>query len=109
MLDICIEVVRSYTLPTQWTKAATILIYKKGDHSLPENFRPVTFEHVSLKIFTSLLRNRVFTNLINNQFIESHYQKGFMPSISGKFEHTAEISHNINHSTKQQRSYLDRT
>ena len=74
-LNICIEVLRSNTLPAQWTKAATILIHKKDDPSSPENFRSVTLEPVSLKIFTSLLQNRVFTYLVNNQYIKSHYQK----------------------------------
>ena len=64
ILNICTEVLRSNTLPAQWTKAAIILIHKKGDPSLPENFRPITLELVSLKIFTSLLQNRVFTYLI---------------------------------------------
>ena len=49
-----------------------------------------------------MLRNRVRTYLINNQYIESHYQKGFMPGMSGTFEHIAEMSHIINHSRKQQ-------
>ena len=31
ILNICTEVLRSNTLPTQWTKAATILIHKKGE------------------------------------------------------------------------------
>ena len=104
ILNICTEVLRNNTLPAQWTKAAIILIHKKGDPSLPENFRPIALEPVSLKIFTSLFRNRVFTYLINNQYIESHYQKGFMPGMSGTFEHIAEMSHIINHSRKQQRS-----
>ena len=36
--NICAEVLRSNTLPALWTKAATILIYEKGNLSLPENF-----------------------------------------------------------------------
>ena len=70
--NICTEVFRSNILPAQWTKAGTIWIRKTVDHSLPEKFIPVTLEPVSLKKFTSLFRNRVFTYLINNQFIESH-------------------------------------
>ena len=54
----------------------------------------------TLKIFTSLLRNRVFRYLINNQYIESNYQKGFMPVMSETFQHIAEMSHVINHSKK---------
>ena len=66
VLNICDEVLRSNTLPAQWTKAVTILIHEKGETGLPENFRPITLEPLSLEIFTSLLRNRVFTYLINN-------------------------------------------
>ena len=69
ILDICTEVLRSNTLPAQWTKVATILIHKKGDPSLLENFKPITLEPVCLKTFTSLLRNRVFTYLTNNQYV----------------------------------------
>ena len=104
ILNICTEVLRRHTLPAQWTKVATILIHTKGDASLLENFRPITLEPVGLKVFTSLLRNRVFTYLIINQYIESHYQKGFMPGMSGTFEQRVEISHIINHLRKKQRS-----
>ena len=36
--------------------------------------------------------------------MESHHQKGFMPGMSGSFEHKAEMSHIINNSRKQQQS-----
>ena len=104
MLNICAKVLRSNTLPAQWTKAATIFIHKKGDPSLLESFRPITLEPVSLGKVTSLFQNRVFTCLINNQCIESHYQEGFMPGMISTFEHIAEVSHIINHSRKQQQS-----
>ena len=71
MLDICTEVLRT--------------LYQHNRPKLPPfwSTRRVTsvqwpLEPVSLKIFTPLLRNRVFTYLINNQFIESHHRKGFM-------------------------------
>ena len=70
MLDICTEVLRNNTLGAQWTKVTAILIYRKCDPSLPENFEPINLEPVSLKMFTSLVRNRVFMHSINNQFIE---------------------------------------
>ena len=88
MLDICTEVIR-----TRYQQVTTIFIHKKGYPSLPENFKPITLELVSLKICRSLLRNRVFKYLINNQFIESHHQKGFMPGMRGTFEHIADESH----------------
>ena len=51
-----------------------------------------------------MLRNRVFTYLINDQYTESHYQKRYVPGMGGTFEHIAETSHIINHSRKKQRS-----
>ena len=73
MLDICTELLRSNTLPTQWTKVATILIHNQGDPSLPGNFKPFTLEPVSLKVLTSLLRNRVFAYLIHFSSVSHFY------------------------------------
>ena len=101
MLEICTEVLRSNILPTEWIKADTILIHKRVT-PIYQNCRPITLEPVSLKPFTSLLRNRVFMYLINTQFTESRYQKGFMPGMSGTFE-IEQMSHIINQSRKQQR------
>ena len=49
ILNICTEVLRSNNLPAQWTKVATILIHKKGDSSLPENFRSIILEPVKFE------------------------------------------------------------
>ena len=89
---------------TRKLKACTILIHKKGDSDTPENFRPITLEPVTLKIFTSLLRNRMYEFLLKNSYVESHYQKGFTPGLSGTFEHITEMSDLINHARNKQRS-----
>ena len=78
----------SGTVPYEWKKACTILIHKKNDTNSPENFRPITLQSVPLKVFTSSLRNAMFTFLLTNNFIEHKIQKGFTPHISGTFEHT---------------------
>ena len=78
--------------PLEWKKACSILIHKKGDTSDPANFRPITLESVPLKIFTSCLRDSIYTFLQANGFIEHRIQKGFLPKLSGTFEHTAQIS-----------------
>ena len=53
------EVLRSNTLPAQWTKAATILIHKESAPSLPKNFRVTTLELLASKIFASLLQTEL--------------------------------------------------
>ena len=42
----------SGVVSTEWKKACTILIHKKGEANDPSNFRPITLESIPLKIFT---------------------------------------------------------
>ncbi|CAB3986993.1 Hypothetical predicted protein [Paramuricea clavata] len=96
----------SGSVPDEWKKACTILIHKKNDANLPENFRPITLQSVPLKVFTSSLRNAMFSYLLANNFIEHEIQKGFTPHISGTFEHTAQMAYIINQARIRQRSLV---
>ena len=106
VLEICKEILRRKSIPESWKRAATILIYKKSDKSEPSNFRPITLEPVMLKIFTSLLRDRVFEFLHNSSYIETSIQKGFTPGLSGTYEHIANMSHIINDARCKQHSVI---
>ena len=106
LLRICNEVISTNVIPEAWTKAVTILIHKKGDQNLPENFRPITLEPVTLKVFTSIIRNQIYEFLLKNGYIESHFQKGFTPGITGTFEHISEMDNIINRSRLKQRSVV---
>ena len=66
---------------------------------LPENLRPITFEPITLKIFTSIIRDQIYEFLLKNEC----YQKGFTPGMSGTFEHIAEMENIINQSRLKQR------
>ena len=96
----------SGTVPDEWKKACTILIHKKNDTNLPENVRPITLQSVPLKVFTSSLRNAMFSYLLANSFTEHGIQKGFTPHISGTFEHTAQMAYIINQARIRQRSLV---
>ncbi|CAB3993869.1 Hypothetical predicted protein, partial [Paramuricea clavata] len=91
-------------VPSEWKKACTILIHKKGETANPANFRPITLESVPLKVFTSCLRNRTFQFLAENNYIEQNIQKGFTPKLSGTLEHTAQLAHIINKARVKQRT-----
>ena len=93
-------------IPTIWKKAASILIHKSNSVNEPENFRPITLESVPLKVFTSALRNKMFHFLRTNGFIEQRIQKGFIPGISGNYEHTAHLAHLIRQAKRKQRSLV---
>ena len=97
---------QSGEIPDVWKKACTVLVHKKGDQSDPANFRPITLECTPLKIFTSCLRDSMFAFLSANGYIEHHIQKGFMPKLSGTYEHTAQMAHIINRARIKQRSVV---
>ena len=89
-----------------WKKAVTVLIYKSGETYIPSNFRPVTLETVPLKIFTSILRNRMYRFLNKKNYIENSIQKGFVPGMTGTFEHTAHLAQMIKQAKLKQRSIV---
>ena len=64
------------------------------------------FESVPLKVFTSCLRDSIFTFLKQNNFIEVEIQKGFTPKVSGVLEHTSMMAHIINKARIKQRSVV---
>ena len=70
----------SGAVPDRWKKACTILIHKKDDPNLPENFCPITLQSVPWKVFTSSLRNAMFSYLLANNFTEHNIQKGLLPT-----------------------------
>ena len=59
-----------------------------------------------LKIFTSCLRDSVFTFVKQNGFINHQIQKGFTTKMSGTLEHTALMGHIINKSRTKQPSLV---
>ena len=64
-----------------------ILYHKKDNAKLPSNFRPITLQPVFAKVFTSIIRNRIYSYLVQNEYIETNIQKGFWKRISGTIEH----------------------
>ncbi|CAB4040492.1 Hypothetical predicted protein [Paramuricea clavata] len=100
------EIWLSGIVPNEWKKACTILIHKKGNTDDPSNFRLITLESIPLKVFTSCLRNAIYSFLASNNFIEHGIQKGFTPNLSGTLEHTAEMADIINKARIRQRSVV---
>jgi hypothetical protein len=93
-------------IPIIWKKAASILIHKSNSVNERENFRPITLESVPLKVFTSALRKKMFHFLRTNGFIKQRIRKGFVPGISGNYEHTAHLAYIIRQAKRRQRSLV---
>ena len=96
----------SANVPSQWKQACTILIHKKGSTNDPANFRPITLESIPLKVYTSCLRNAIYSFLVSNDYVESNIQKGFTPHLSGTLEHTSQMENIINKARIKQLSVV---
>ena len=57
-------------------------------------------------IFTSIIRNRIFTFVLQNKYIETNLQKRFWEKVSGCIEHTKTLTYVINHARKKQRNLV---
>ena len=94
------------TVPKVWKYGFTILIHKKGSTKEPGNFRPITLEPVISKILSSVIRNRIYSFVSKNNYIETNLQKGFWDGIPGTIEHTELLTYIINHSRRKQRDMV---
>ena len=89
-----------------WKRGFCVLIYKKGSQKQPSNFRPITLEPVRSKLLTSLIRNRIHSYLIQNNYIKTDIQRGFWTGISGKLEDTETLTSMINHVRHYQKNLV---
>ena len=87
----------SGTVPAEWKRVCTILIHKQGEASNPS---------IPLKVFTSYVRNSMYSFLTANQYIEHNIQIGFTPNLSGTLENTAQMANIINKARIKQRSLV---
>ncbi len=75
----------SNRLPPSWKRSTTILIYKKGDESLPGNWRPISLQTAIYKIFAAAMAKRLASWALAGKKLSS-CQKGFLP-MEGCAEH----------------------
>ena len=71
----CIE---SGKFPTEWKKANVVLVHKKNDKQLKENYRPISLLPICGKILERLIYNKMFELCADNELISST-QSGFKP------------------------------
>ena len=78
---------QSHSAPVSWCQGKTILSHKKGDTSLPKNFRPITLTSVIGKRFHCILSLCLEKFVQSNKLLDSSIQKGFLFVINGTMEH----------------------
>jgi hypothetical protein len=59
LLRLCQACWTSKDIPEQWRLASVVLLFKKGDASLPENYRPISLLPVGYKVVAKMLQKRL--------------------------------------------------
>ena len=79
MLDAFNHVIQPNQQPPEsWLEARISVIFKKGDASLPENYRPIAILALLYKLFSRMLCDRVRAQLESQQSgDQAAYRKGF--------------------------------
>ena len=54
------------TIPDEMLRGRTVLIHKGNEETDPKNYRPITCLNTSLKVFTSVIKNKILKQLNNN-------------------------------------------
>jgi hypothetical protein len=72
---------RNGIFPTKWKSANVVSIFKKGDNSLPTNYRPISLLHCLSKVFEKVVANRLITYIVDNKLVSPN-QSGFLPKDS---------------------------
>ena len=63
--------------PSNWKSAHVIVIFKKGDTSLPSNYRPISLLSFVCKLMERIVYKYVYNHLVNNSLI-CKYQSVFL-------------------------------
>ena len=77
LLRLCQQCWRRKSIPESWRKAKVVLLFKKGDTALPENYRPISLLSVGYKILASLIHQRLIRGGSEKRMRNSQF--GFRP------------------------------
>lgn len=66
------DVLKTTTIPEDWHRSYTIPIFKKGIKTIPENYRGITLLCSAMKLFTSLIKD-----ILESQITNREEQQGF--------------------------------
>src|SRR5579872_358828 len=68
-------------LPKDWKKSVVVPIFKKGNKSDKNNYRPISLTSIICKVMEGIIKDDLLAYLSSNELIYSK-QYGFMPKRS---------------------------
>ncbi len=95
------------TIPLAWKTAGIKLLGKTSaiiHPTLPANFRPIALTSCLGKIFTSILRNRWLSYMLENGYLDPRIQKAFTTATPGCTEHHSKLATILSEARKKHKS-----
>jgi hypothetical protein len=94
--------IRCSKVPQTWKRSRTVFLYKKGEVTLPENWRPITITSCVYRIFMSMISEFIQQHIHKSgrRKIFSASQKGFVMGIQGCMEHAVMTREIIAHAKR---------
>ena len=80
VLELCNACLAQKKVPTEWSSADVAAIFKKGDPSLCENYRPISLQTVCNKILMSMIKQRLLDGGVEEHIWPSQF--GFRRAYS---------------------------
>ena len=88
LLQIFERVWTSGKIPKSWQCAIVTLISKSSCLDDPGEFRPIALLNAEGRLFFTLMQWRLSDYMVENGYIKSRIQKGFMKDVAGCIEHS---------------------
>jgi len=98
LFNICL---RLEAVPASWKTSSTVLVHKKGDRGMLENWRPLALGDTVPKLFAALLADRLTDWAVNHGKL-SGAQKGFLRD-EGCYEHNFVLQEILTHAKRTRR------
>ena len=70
-------ILQTGVVPDEWKRAIVTPVFKKGNSSEPNNYRPISLTSIVSKIFESVIKMNISNHLANNNLISKN-QHGFL-------------------------------
>ena len=80
--------------PDKWKQGNLVPIFKKGEKSIPSNYRPVSLLSNLGKIQERIIFKHLYNHLYSNNLLYKYYQSGFRPGHSTTYQ-LIDIFHHI--------------
>ena len=68
-------------LPKEWKLANVTALFKKGNRSIPGNYRPVSLTCIACKILEGIVKEQIIAHMMENKLFSTR-QFGFLPGRS---------------------------